>query len=177
MKAGALALMLGFVQGMDTSSQPGEDLTVMPANMPSVHRVCSAPYLRASCACAFPLCLRPLSSLLPCHVAQRNMTSEGRFGHIHPEERVYVSLDLSLALALALALSLCPPRSLWLSLSPRRSLLLILTLWGPCGGRGENPIVIAQDALRAEGLNPHQWLIQSNYEDKKTSSFSSQSFS
>jgi hypothetical protein len=105
MKAGALALMLGLVQGMDTSSQPGEDLTVMPANMPSVHRVCSAPYLRASCACAFPLCLRPLSSLLPCHVAQRNMTSEGRFGHIHPEERVYVSLDLSPALAL----SLCPP--------------------------------------------------------------------
>lgn len=34
---------------------------------------------------------------------------------------------------------------------------------------GENPIVIAQDALRHEGLNPHHWLIQSNYEDKKTS--------
>ena len=49
------------------------------------------------------------------------MTAAGRFGHIHPEERV-----------------------------------------------GENPIVIAQDALRHEGLDPHAWGIESNYEDKKT---------
>ena len=38
----------------------------------------------------------------------------------------------------------------------------------PAERAGENPIVIAQDALRHEGLDPHAWGIESNYKDAKT---------
>ena len=82
------ATLVVMACGMDTSNQPGPDLTVIQ-NTNTVHK--------------------------------RNMTEHGRFGHIHPEQRI-----------------------------------------------GENPLMIARDALRHEGLDPTQWVVQSDYADKRT---------
>lgn len=87
MRLFAIAATATLAMAMDTSDQPGADLTVLATATP-VHRV--------------------------------NRTGAG-FGHVHPAER-----------------------------------------------KGENPIVIAQDALRHEGLDPHAWGIESNYKDAKT---------